>query len=74
METGYLKEDIREVISFKSKSGRGGLRPRSWLAKAYRIVDMDGRDMVFPWALPKKEARETAKALNIELKENDNGS
>jgi hypothetical protein len=68
MEQGYLKEDRREVISFKHTTGRGGLRPRSWFAKAYRIVDKDGRDMVFPWALSEKEARETAKALNIELK------
>jgi hypothetical protein len=68
MKEGYLKEDTREVISFKSKSGRGGLRPRSWFAKAYRVVDKDGRDMIFPWALSKKEARETAKSLNIELK------
>jgi|WetSurMetagenome_2_1015567.scaffolds.fasta_scaffold00674_5 hypothetical protein len=69
METGYLKEDIREVISFKSTSGRRGLRPRSWFAKAYRVVDKDDRDMIFPWALSKKEAMETAKALNIDLKE-----
>jgi hypothetical protein len=57
MKTGYLKKDHQERFTMK----------RAWLVNAWRIVDASGKDMIQPWSNTKTEARETAKALNIQL-------
>lgn len=57
LKTGYLKKDSQE--RFNSK--------RAWFVNAWRIVDANGQDMVQPWCNTKREARELAKALNINL-------
>lgn len=59
MKIGYLKKDRQE--RYTSKKG--------WFVNAWRIIDKDGNDMVQPWSNTKKEAMETAKALNITIKE-----
>lgn len=59
MREGYLHEDIDEMRTTK----------RIYWRKCYRIVDAEGKDMIVPWMLTKKEARATAKALNIKLVE-----
>ena len=57
MRTGYLKKDTQERFNLK----------RGWLVNAYRIVDGQGKDLVQPWMNSKKEAREIAKELQINL-------
>jgi hypothetical protein len=56
IETGYLKRDIREWIS--------AVKRCRWVT-AWRIVDAQGDDMIFPWPHSKREARETANAHGI---------
>ena len=56
-EVGILKKDQQERYNHK----------RAWFVNAWRIVDVDGSDMVQPWANTKGEARATAKSLNITL-------
>lgn len=56
-KTGYLKKDRQERFNLK----------RAWFVNAWRIVDDQGRDMVQPWSNSKTEARQTAKALGINL-------
>lgn len=67
---GYLKKDIQERVRIYSKGGKN--RTRAWFVNAWRIVDATGRDLVQPWSNTKGEARETAKALNIDLIEKKN--
>ena len=59
----YIKRDRRECISFKHTTGHGGMRPRSWYASAWRLVDEEGADQLFPWAKSRKEARDGAKVM-----------
>ena len=59
MREGYLKPDQQEKYSADSN--------RTWFVRAWRIVNVDGHDIVQPWSHTKKEARETAKALGINL-------
>lgn len=68
---GYLKKDVQERVR-NYPLGNGKNRTRAWLVNAWRIVDATGRDLVQPWSNTKGEARETAKALNIELVEKKN--
>lgn len=60
-KTGYLKKDQQERYNSK----------RAWFVNAWRIVDSKGVDMVQPWSNTKTEARETARALNIKLIEEE---
>ena len=64
MKEVYIRRDRQEKISFKSTSGRGGLRPRSWIASAWRLIDKEGSDQLFPWANRRKEARDAALIMN----------
>jgi hypothetical protein len=57
MKDGYLKEDRQERFNTK----------RGWFVKAYRIVSPSGEDMIQPWMNTKREARECAKAMQINL-------
>jgi hypothetical protein len=57
-----IKRDQQERISFKHKTGRGGMRPRAWFASAWRLIDEEGDDQLFPWANSRKEARDVAKS------------
>jgi len=57
MRKAYLKRDINEMRTAK----------RIYWRNCWRIVDEKGNDVVVPWSWTKKEARETCKALNIEL-------
>ena len=59
MKKGYLKKDIQERYNSK----------RAWFVNAWRIVDENEKDIIQPWCGTKTEARETAKACNIELDE-----
>ena len=59
VRTGYLKKDYQERFNMK----------RAWIVNAWRIVDENGSDIIQPWSNTKREARETADACNIELKE-----
>ena len=60
MRDGYLKKDQQERYNLK----------RGWFVNAWRIVDINGRDMVQPWSNTKTDARTAAKALGIRLIEN----
>lgn len=57
MKTGKIIETIEERYNCK----------RGWFRKAYRIVDLDGNDLLQPYCKSIKEAREDAKYLNIQL-------
>jgi len=57
MRTGYLKKDRQERFNTY----------KAWYVNAWRIVDENGNDIVQPWFDTKTEARQTAKALNINL-------
>lgn len=57
---GYLKKDRQERFNLK----------RAWFVNAWRIVDVNGKDMVQPWANTKTEARAQAKYCGIKLIEN----
>lgn len=59
--TGYLKKDRQERFNLK----------RAWFVNAYRIVDIDGKDIVQPWPNTKTEARQIAKELGIKLIESE---
>lgn len=52
---GYIKKDRQERYNYK----------RGWFVNAYRVVDVDGKDLFQPWCNSKKEAMVTAKELNI---------
>lgn len=57
IKQGYLKKDRLERFNLRC----------GWFVNAWRIVDAQGWDLVQPWARTKTEARETARALNIEI-------
>jgi len=57
MKVGLLKKDRQERYNSK----------RAWFVNAWRIVDVNGKDMVQPWSNTMTEAKETAKALDIRL-------
>ena len=57
MKTAYLIEDTLEKFNTK----------RSYFVKAWRIVDIDGNDLVQPWMTSKAEAREVAESLSFTL-------
>lgn len=63
---GYLVKDRREKVVCG-----GGRRTRAWFVNAWRIVDTNGKDMIYPWQGTKGEARTAAKASNIKLIEKE---
>jgi len=57
IKTGYLKKDTKERYNSK----------RGWFVNAWRIVDIDGKDMIQPWSNTRAEAIETARLAKIYL-------
>jgi len=55
---GYLKRDQQE---------KGNGKPGYSMRAAWRVVDPKGRDMFQPWADTRKEAKEIARELGIDL-------
>lgn len=61
MRVGYLKKGIQERFNTK----------RGWFVNAWRVVDVNSRDLYQPWSNTKREAIDTCKALDIVLIEEE---
>jgi hypothetical protein len=59
MKIAYLKKDRQERYNLK----------RGWFVNAYRLVDIEGNDMVQPWFDTKTEARQFCKTRNWRINE-----
>lgn len=57
MKQGYLMRGIQEQLETKGSK---------WV-DAWKIVDAEGKAMIFPWDNTRKHALETAQELGIEI-------
>ncbi len=57
MRNGYLLKDHQEKFNLK----------RGWFVTAWRLVDENRNDLVQPWMKTKKEAKDVAAEIGIDI-------